>query len=74
MKNNIFENAYFGKAYKTRDGRKAVYLKCSEEIHRLILEDSSIIWSKNDGKTYNGILESSCYDIVSEWQEELDKL
>lgn len=24
--NNIFKNAYFGKAYKTRYGRKAVYI------------------------------------------------
>lgn len=23
--NNIFKNAYFGKAYKTRDGKKAIY-------------------------------------------------
>ena len=25
IKKNIFENAYFGKPYKTRDGRKAIY-------------------------------------------------
>lgn len=25
-KNNIFDGAYFGKVYKTRDGRKAVFL------------------------------------------------
>ena len=24
--NNMFKNAYFGKAYKTRDGRKAIYI------------------------------------------------
>lgn len=28
---NIFENAYFGKAYKTRDGRKAK--KCVRGTH-----------------------------------------
>lgn len=25
MGKNIFEDAYFGKPYKTRDGRKAIY-------------------------------------------------
>ena len=24
--NNIFQNAYFSKAYKTKEGRKALYL------------------------------------------------
>ena len=27
MEKNIFENAYFGKAYKTRDGRKAIFFQ-----------------------------------------------
>ena len=24
---NLFQSAYFGKAYKTRDGRKAIYIQ-----------------------------------------------
>ena len=69
---NIFENGYFGKAYKTRDNRKAVYINCSKKsnIHHLVVEndfmsersyweDGHNDFDRNDRKE----------DIVSEWQE-----
>lgn len=77
--NNIFENAYFGKPYKTRNGRRAIYDK--ERIfvkgwHWVLIEDEGM-YQLND----NGLLqenEETRFDIVSEWQEvseeELDKL
>lgn len=68
---NLFENAYFGKAYKMRNGNKAIfhrnvnnrtwYLIC-EEIHDRIPCDA-------DG-TCRG---DNCFDIISEWQEEINE-
>lgn len=63
MGNNVFENAYFGKAYKTRDGRKAIYHSYSslypdnpyEKHHNLILEkidgerDTVWVWANDYG-------------------------
>lgn len=71
MTENIFENAYFGKPYKMRNDKKAIfhrnannrtwYLIC-EEIHDRIPYDS------------NGICRGdSCYDIISEWEEEINQ-
>ena len=57
--NNMFKNAYFGKVYKTRDGRKAIYIS-QESVypfrHALSLQ-----------------LDNYQADIVSEWQEEIDE-
>lgn len=84
---NIFENAYFGKMYKTRDERKAVlysrtglmygfviiHEKISDMNHAVIFEVDSFgeVYHENDKGT-DGL------DIISEWQEigkeELDKL
>ena len=73
---NIFENAYFGKPYKTRDGRKAVYIKCSKNsnIHYLIIE--------NDFMSKRAYFEDGHHafdrnnmkeDIVCKYQEHVDK-
>ena len=71
--NNIFENAYFGKAYKTRDGRKAIYYHSRpDSTHELIVEGCSpviIYWS--NGETIHTI-SNKHLDIVSEWQEEIN--
>lgn len=70
--NNIFENAYFGKSYKTRDGRKAIYWKYEplERWHILIMENSLLTAVLSDGKMCSQI---NCgRDIVSEWQEEIN--
>lgn len=79
MNKNIFENTYFGKPYKTRDGRKAIFSRKdgytfdleTEESYNPVREDGSFLYNKEG-------YESSC-DIISEWQEsineeELDKL
>lgn len=83
--NNIFEGAYFGKAYKTRDGRKAIYnYHSSGGYHDIIIDEEGVSYHFADHT--NGILrlphpseintdvDYSCpIDIVSEWQEEIDE-
>lgn len=74
---NIFKDAYFGKPYKTRGEKKAIYIhhyKDSEggDMHYLIIDGSVVtyVWGA-DGKiapNYN----NSGLDIVSEWKEEVD--
>lgn len=64
---NIFENAYFDKPYKTRNGRKAIYIKKVFGIiyhHQLVLDDGDIEVYDNCGKrSYGG----NGLDIISEW-------
>lgn len=70
MMNNIFENAYFGKSYKTRDGRKARY--CGKQASMFELElDGIIIDYFSDGSFYTA--GESPLDIVSKWQEEINE-
>ena len=51
--NNMFKNAYFGKVYKTRDGRKAIYIS-QESVypfrHALSLGGVSYALYKDNGK------------------------
>lgn len=68
----IFENAYFGKAYKTRDGRKAVYWRKFDFGHRLIDEKLHCsLFAHDDGRVQAGVDNNA--DIVSEWQEEISE-
>lgn len=77
---NIFEGAYFGKPYKTHDGRKAIYYHCrSDSTHELIVEACGpvIIYWSNGETTHN--VNNKRLDIISKWtedvnEEELDKL
>lgn len=65
---NIFENAYFDKPYKTRDGRKAIYLGYKDSYHIISPQDyNGIIVYKDDGLVCEN--EEQNLDIVSEWQE-----
>lgn len=73
----IFDNVHFGKAYKTRDGRKAIYFYQNKmsKWHELIVEDENISLSYQD----NGLAVGQhltypewSEDIVSEWQENID--
>lgn len=69
---NIFENAYFGKPYKTRDGRKAVYL--GDNTCWIEGGDTEIGYSRNG--LFVDIQEHGI-DIVSEWtidEKELNKM
>ena len=73
--NNIFENAYFGKSYKTREGKRAILIGFDPLV--VALDDIS-----NKGGYYYRVFEDgrinddryptfeTKFDIVSEWQEE----
>ena len=79
---NIFENAYFGKPYKTRDGRKAVLISYNQRKPNepyvcavACYLDGSIksnCYNFNEfGRRRTNLI--SNYDIVSEWQEPIDE-
>lgn len=72
--NNIFENAYFGKLYKTRDGRKVVFLRtfvCNGYKH--YVSTGELEYSvREDGKVDKNLYPYE-EDIVSEWQEEINE-
>lgn len=83
---NIFKNAYFGKSYKTRDGRKAIYITHADDRYDIALEGSCGTFSflLRGGilisyANYDTIYERRCIDtmidsdIISEWTEEDDK-
>lgn len=80
---NIFENAYFGKPYKTRDGRKALYLdsfyRLTGEKHVLAIEhmEDNLLYVFSDGM-YEPVgaiddRKENNNDIISEWQEEINE-
>lgn len=69
---NLFENAYYDKPYKTRDGRKAIYLGYRHSFHILSPQDyNGIIAYKDNGLVCDG--EEQALDIVSEWTEEINE-
>lgn len=68
---NIFKNACFGKVYKTRDGRKAIFHK--NTINRtwyFIVEEFYERIPYNSDGTCRG---NEDLDIVSEWADEKPK-
>lgn len=69
---NIFENAYFSKPYKTRDGRKAIYNGRSIDRYWLIVERHpwNIIGFNSCGR-HSGLEED--IDIISEWEEPINE-
>lgn len=65
----MFNTAYFGKAYKTRNGKKAIYVRDTNMhrvfVHELVLEDGNILCSK-----YGKVQVTDCdWDVVSEWSK-----
>lgn len=75
---NIFQNAYFGKAYKTRDEKKALYVKYNKESydpdvpHQLVYESTgNLMQVDNQGNFWKD--KESDFDIISEWKEEIDE-
>lgn len=75
--NNIFSKAYFGKAYRTRNDRKAIYLFSVGCGVYCITENfqNKIRYYHFSGIPYD--FEFSKYrgdDIVSEWQEPIDEM
>lgn len=87
---DMFKDAYFGKQYKTRDGRKAIYnYHSSGGYHDIIIDGEGMSYHFADHtnrilnlpileECKNDVDYSSPIDIVSEWQEineeELDKI
>lgn len=86
---NIFENAYFGKVYKTRDGKKAIFshTEYSEEDNEtfayLMIENKGVVSNCSESElncllvSLDGTWHAKKYesedDIVSEWKEPIDK-
>lgn len=74
--NNIFENACFGKIYRTRDGSKAIYIGKS----RLYKTDFKIAYENStslgrvtaNGRYWTESDVDSDHDIISEWQEPIN--
>lgn len=67
---NIFKNAYFGKPYKTRDGRKAIFLRREENPNYYMLLVKSDFDFKRIVVYFNGKHFYKKYnDIVSEYKE-----
>ena len=65
----IFEGAKFGDAFKTKDGRKAIYDAHENKWHYLILEGGWDIICQDDGvDTIN-----NDHDIVGRWVEPIDE-
>lgn len=79
---NIFENAYFGKPYKTRDGSKAIFI-CKRTDNAIwdlsqpfacVVEGYGEIWNYYpNGRLYRIENFTTESDIVSEWQESIDE-
>lgn len=59
----MFENAYFGKAYRTRNGMKAILIQ--PESFQIISEDLTEYVVTEDGYAYDDMSED--YDIIGEW-------
>lgn len=72
--NNIFENAYLGKAYKTRDCKKVIFLRtfvCNGYKH--YVSTGELEYSvREDGKVDKNLFPYE-EDIVSEWSEEINE-
>ena len=67
IKKDVFKNAEFGKPYKTREGRKAVFLKWQERDCLLLIQRDfgfAQLQVSQKGKHYP----NKIWDIVSEWE------
>lgn len=73
--NNIFENAYFGKPYKTRGDKKAIYQR-DDGLHGLyhhwLITEQQHFACANSGE-HNMIEGETNLDIVSEWKEKINE-
>lgn len=78
MEKNIFENAYFGMAYKTRDGRKGLYIGVNPLTNYVMLVIDNFEPSVFDGVAYypDGTIvmgeTNNPEDIVSEWHGDVN--
>lgn len=67
----MFENAYFGKPYKTRDEKMAIYWRHAYRHH--LFTESGPIECDDDGFFSCCPDLSTIFDIVGEWEEEVDE-
>lgn len=68
IKKDVFKNAEFGKLYKTREGRKAVFLKWQTNDCLLLIQRDfgfAQLQVSQKGKHYP----NKIWDIVSEWED-----
>lgn len=79
---NIFENAYFGKWYKTRDGSKAIFIceRTNNAVWDLnhpyacVIEGYGEIWNYYpNGRLYIGENFETENDIISEWEDPINE-
>lgn len=80
MNENIFKDAHFGKAYKTRDERQAIYSHKEEGGLHVLMYDNGEVYSVHSDGYYHNMqcftnLEdyTSPLDIISEWQPTVDE-
>lgn len=66
---NVFENAYFGKQYRLRNGKMAIYID-KRHYHYLIVEGGCITFPYNDDGSSHAFDE---LDVVSEWNEPINE-
>lgn len=85
----IFENAKFGKTYKTRDGSKAIFIcrrtdnkirdltypcACIAHPYACVVEGYGELWNYfSNGRLYIGDGFETENDIISEWKDEIDE-
>lgn len=78
---NIFENVSFGDVFKTRDGKKAVFIGIAEEVvwskyvfcyvcHIEGLAFGTYYYYNEDGLNFHGVEQD--IDIISRWEEPID--
>lgn len=76
MNKNVFEDAYFDKAYKTRDGRKAIFVINMGghygHPYRLVIENEDNFFNYDKYGRMAKIEMNS--DIISEWHEEINEV
>lgn len=71
---SIFKNAYFGKAYRTRDGRKAIFLRTFvAHGYNHYVSTGDLEYAVRENGKVNKHLYPYEEDIVSEWQEEINE-
>lgn len=80
MKEDIFENAYFGKAYKTKDNTIVKFVLQDKDFIILYIpkckysiETTHRYNSKGEFYLGDGEFGHAALDIVSEWQEPIDE-
>ena len=70
---NIFKNSYFGKPYKTRGGKRALFQYKDSSLAHLFTEDNEIEVYLVDGCVDSRFF-NKINDIVSEWIVDEEKL